>query len=231
MSEKTLPISEIFLSIQGEGKLCGVPSAFVRVSGCNLRCAWCDTPYASHRPEFTKMPVEDVAEAVLKMGCGHVVLTGGEPAIFGECGELCRRLKEAGKHITLETAGTFFVDFKADLLSISPKMSNSSPLGDSWRMEHDARRIQVGVLQKFLDLGREIQLKFVMQSPGDLVEIEQLLEKLKGWKREDVLLMPEGRNREVLRERGLWLAELCKKSGYRFCGRLHVELWGEKRGV
>jgi 7-carboxy-7-deazaguanine synthase len=226
-----LPISEIFLSIQGEGKLAGIPSAFIRVSGCNLRCAWCDTPFASHKPEFTLMTINQIVQFVVNMNCEHVVLTGGEPAIFPQCGQMCEQLKQHHKQITLETAGTVFVDFPVDLLSISPKLSNSSPLGDPWRLDHDARRTQMGVLQRLISANRDFQIKFVLQNPGDIVEIEQLLGHLTDWKKEDVLLMPEGRNRETLHERGLWIAELCKKTGYRFCPRLQVELWGDRRGV
>src|SRR6478752_7603525 len=99
-------LSELFYSIQGEGKLVGMPSVFVRASGCNLRCTWCDTPYASWEPEGEEMEVGSIVEKVQEFGRRHVVLTGGEPMIMPDVVELCDRLKEKDHHITIETAAT-----------------------------------------------------------------------------------------------------------------------------
>src|ERR1700689_5471254 len=107
-------ISEIFHSIQGEGKLMGVPSAFIRVSGCNLRCVWCDTPYASWEPTGENMAVGAIVDRVTETGAKHVVLTGGEPMIMPEIGELCGLLKSRGHHITIETAATVFSPVEID---------------------------------------------------------------------------------------------------------------------
>src|SRR5271170_4272381 len=101
-------LAEIFYSIQGEGKLTGVPSTFVRVSGCNLRCVWCDTPYASWAPEGEDAAVSEIVDRVRGLGARHVVITGGEPMIMPEIGELCEALKGAGHHLTMETAATVF---------------------------------------------------------------------------------------------------------------------------
>ena len=101
-----IKISEIFNSVQGEGSLTGTPSIFVRTSGCNLRCWFCDTRYASWEPEGDSLTVEGILESVRRWPTGHVVITGGEPMIFEDLPELCRGLKTAGKHITIETAGT-----------------------------------------------------------------------------------------------------------------------------
>src|SRR6185369_16496224 len=100
-------ISEIFYSLQGEGELTGVPSVFVRASGCNLRCAWCDTPYASWNPEGTQRSVAQIVTEVVSHGnAQHVVLTGGEPMIAKEIHLLAAELKKLGRHITIETAAT-----------------------------------------------------------------------------------------------------------------------------
>src|SRR5829696_7945417 len=99
-------VSEVFYSIQGEGELTGVPSVFVRTSGCNLRCSWCDTKYASWEPEGDELSVEAIVEKVLSYPARHVVLTGGEPLVAKGIRELAQRLHEAGWHITIETAGT-----------------------------------------------------------------------------------------------------------------------------
>src|SRR3712207_3366955 len=121
-----MKVSELFYSIQGEGKLAGVPSVFVRASGCNLRCAWCDTPYASWEPEGEDVPAEEIARRVAGYGARHVVLTGGEPMIMPDVAELCRRLKDAGHHLTIETAATVWKDVPLDLASLSPKLANST---------------------------------------------------------------------------------------------------------
>src|SRR6476646_3107711 len=102
-------LSELFYSIQGEGKLTGVPSVFVRASGCNLRCVWCDTPYASWTPEGEDVLVRQIVSRVHEFQAWHVVLTGGEPMIMPDFRELAEALSAEGKHITVETAGTFFV--------------------------------------------------------------------------------------------------------------------------
>src|SRR3954447_5882164 len=98
-----MKLSELFYSIQGEGKLVGVPSVFVRASGCNLRCVWCDTPYASWNPEGPERSVEEIVADVETFGAKHVVLTGGEPMIMGDVGELAEALRSRGRHITVET--------------------------------------------------------------------------------------------------------------------------------
>src|SRR6058998_3000737 len=98
-----MKVSELFYSIQGEGKLVGVPSVFVRASGCNLRCTWCDTPYASWEPEGGEITVDQIVEQVLAYRCRHVVLTGGEPMIMPDVEALCAALKTKGLHVTIET--------------------------------------------------------------------------------------------------------------------------------
>jgi len=144
----TLPISETFVSIQGEGKLTGVPSWFCRVAGCNLRCSWCDTPYASWSPEKTMRSVEALIAEAKSSGVVHAVLTGGEPMMFGELVALSRGLAEAGMHITVETAGTLTLPGLAcDLMSLSPKLANSTPTDDPrdpdgvWANRHEERRL------------------------------------------------------------------------------------------
>src|SRR5512138_2527058 len=119
-------IAEIFHSIQGEGKLAGVPSVFVRASGCNLRCVWCDTPYASWDPEGEHLAVDEIVRQVVDFGSQHVVLTGGEPMIMPDVAEVCAKLREAGKHVTIETAATIWKPVAVDLASLSPKLANST---------------------------------------------------------------------------------------------------------
>ena len=227
-------ISEIFYSIQGEGELSGMPSVFVRTSGCNLRCVWCDTPYASWNPEGEDMGIDMIVEEVEKHPCHHVVLTGGEPMIAKEMRDLAKRLKGRGKHITIETAGTVLPEgISCDLASISPKLANSTPpesKAHAWTAKHDALRLQPAVIQNWLEK-YHTQLKFVVQGESDLVEIDDLLKKLPHFKPEQVLLMPEGIDAKILKEKGLVVANICKSRGFRYCPRLHVELYGNKRGT
>ncbi|NBX59126.1 MAG: 7-carboxy-7-deazaguanine synthase QueE [Opitutaceae bacterium] len=228
-------ISEIFYSLQGEGELTGVPSVFVRTSGCNLRCNWCDTPYASWQPEGKQMTVGEIVAAVSPHPARHVVLTGGEPMIAPDIHALAAALKKLDYHITIETAATIApTGIACDLASLSPKLKNSSPderLDDTWRRKHENLRWQPEVVRAWLDRG-SYQLKFVVAQATDLIEIETLLTSLERQiPRAKVLLMPEGTTVEVLRARAVWLAELCKARGYRYAPRLHVELYGNKRGT
>lgn len=234
-------VSETFTSIQGEGVLTGVPSWFCRLSGCNLRCSWCDTPYASWAPEGEKRTVGDLLDEAGGTGLRHAVLTGGEPMIFPQLAPLCEGLKAAGVHITIETAGTVDRGVEFDLMSLSPKLSNSTPRGDprdengKWASLHEARRVDLCALQGLLDRsvpgsGRSRQLKFVVTGPSDLGEIEALLGRLRGWRPEEIMLMPEGVATPG-RERTGFVVEACLTRGWRYCHRLHIELFGDARGT
>jgi 7-carboxy-7-deazaguanine synthase len=223
-----LKIAELFYSLQGEGALIGVPSVFIRTSGCNLRCSWCDTPYTSWQPEGIELSLEQIVDDVKAYPARHVVVTGGEPMIMPDIVPLTERLRALGLHITVETAGTVFRPVVCDLMSISPKLSNSTPSGP-WAAQHDRLRIQPGTLIELMER-YPYQLKFVIAKPGDLEEVRALLETLRA-DRQRVILMPEGIDRDLLRERSQWLAEICKDEGFRFSPRLHVELYGNQRGV
>lgn len=227
-----MKIAEIFYSVQGEGSLVGMPSVFVRTSGCNLRCVWCDTPYTSWAPEGVDLTVEQILQQVSEFGSGHVVVTGGEPMIAPQVRELTSGLREQGLHITIETAGTVPVPVACDLMSISPKLRNSVPHsreGGRWEAQHERLRYQPAVLKELMT-AYPYQLKFVVAAEEDLAEIDLICVDL-GAPARHVILMPEGTDRDTLQRRGLWLTEVCKRKGYRFSPRLHVDLWGGKRGV
>jgi 7-carboxy-7-deazaguanine synthase len=229
-----MKLAELFFSIQGEGKLTGVPSVFVRASGCNLRCTWCDTPYASWNPEGKDVPVEAIVQQVLAHPAAHVVVTGGEPMIMPDIAELCAALKSAGKHITVETAGTVFADAQLDLASVSPKLANSTPTqreAGRFAPMHDRQRLNLPVLQRFIDTAPDFQLKFVVSSESDLTEIHALLGQIQHWQPADIQLMPEGANPATLAARAGWIADICKQTGFRYCPRLHIELFGNRRGT
>jgi 7-carboxy-7-deazaguanine synthase len=224
-----MKIAEIFYSIQGEGTLTGVPSVFVRTSGCNLRCAWCDTPYTSWEPQGEERDIESIAQEVERYGASHVVITGGEPMIAPQIDELTHRLKQ---HITIETAGTVDAHVRCDLMSLSPKLANSTPHTREegrWAARHDRLRYQPEILKRLTQLYPH-QLKFVITDPNDLTEVHAVVEAI-GVSKSRVLLMPEGIDSAILADRSRWLVEICKREGYRFSPRLQIDLWGNRRGV
>lgn len=230
-------ISEIFHSVQGEGLMAGVPSVFIRTSGCNLRCRWCDTPYTSWNPEGESMELDAIMTRVLGYGCRHAVLTGGEPMVASGIHELAAALRAEGIHITIETAATIAPRGIAfDLASLSPKLANSTPNHSSagaWSARHEETRLNPGVIRQWLEEG-PAQIKFVVSAVEDLPEIEELLNAVgavPGFTRDRVLLMPEGTDAQGLREKGPVLAEICIEHGFRFAPRLHIELFGNTRGT
>lgn len=231
----TLLISETFYSLQGEGELTGVPSVFIRTAGCNLRCNWCDTPYASWNPEGVERTVDDLVAEVRAHPARHVVLTGGEPMIAKNIRDLAAALRAAGQHITIETAATVPpAGIACDLASLSPKLGNSAPdsrLPETWRERHERTRWNPEAIRAWVD-GYTYQFKFVVSSPADVEELETLLGSLgREIPRHKILLMPETTSLERMRERAAWLGELCKAKGYRYAHRLHIELYGNKRGT
>jgi 7-carboxy-7-deazaguanine synthase len=227
-----MKIADIFFSVQGEGVLAGVPSAFVRTTGCPLHCVWCDTPYTSWEPQGEQISVADVLARLDAFGTRHVVVTGGEPLVAPGIVELCAALRGRGYHITVETAAVVFKPVACDLASLSPKLSSSVPherAGGRFALAHDALRWQPEVVRAFMD-HCDYQLKFVLDRPDDLGEVLGMLEQLPGVQPGKVLLMPQGITRAELAQRGLWVVELCKQHGFRYCPRLHVELYGNERG-
>ena len=227
-----MKIAELFYSLQGEGSLVGVPSFFIRTSGCNLRCSWCDTPYTSWEPEGCDMTIRQILNEVKAHPARHVVVTGGEPMIASEIIALTERLRGLGQHITIETAGTVFQPVACDLMSISPKLANSTPHerdSGRWAEQHERLRYQPEILRRLIQL-YPYQLKFVIADPSDLAQVNAIVSDM-GALRSRVVLMPEGVDAGVLAERGRWLAEIAKREGFRMTPRLHIDLWGNRRGV
>ena len=196
------------------------------------------------------MSVEAVLKKLTVWNCDHVVLTGGEPMTAPDLPELATVLKKQNKHITIETAGTILPNgTPCDLASISPKLSNSTPSPErdpAWAKKHEANRLQPEVISEWIRK-YPFQLKFVVSSENDLAEIKDLLSRLKTfvapplkrvWSEEgppvpfhQILLMPEGIDSKTLASRSPWLVEICKREGFRFCPRLHIELFGHTRGT
>lgn len=228
---ESLYINERFVSVQGEGLLTGVPSSFIRLSGCNLRCRWCDTPYTSWEAAGEHLDVSDVVRWAAEAGPRHVVVTGGEPLLQAAVEPLCAGLQDAGLHVTIETAGTVFRPVRADLLSVSPKLADSTPTEHAtWGPRHEQTRLQVTVLRQIL-ARYPVQLKFVVGPARDLDEIDTLLQQLPDVAPDRVLLMPEGRSVEAMDARMPLLVQACIERGWRLCDRLHVRLFGDTPGT
>lgn len=223
-----LRIAEIFTSIQGEGIWVGQPSTFIRVSGCNLRCVWCDTPYASWNPEGPVLSIDEIVDQVI---CEHVVLTGGEPMLFDGSTELCQKLREKGHTITVETAGTIYRELACDLMSISPKLANSDPIGDGWEVRHRETRANRDSLTQLAE-HYNCQWKFVVNPEANLDEqIKEIEEIIAPLAASQVLLMAEGTDANTLHHRERILVPVCIEKGWRLSPRLHVDLFGNTRAT
>jgi organic radical activating enzyme len=221
-----LVVSEVFgPTVQGEGPSLGRRAGFVRLGRCNLACSWCDTPYTwdwsrfDPAVELSRVDVAGVIAAVEAMDVPMVVVTGGEPllqqtALLGLFEAMAGRWR-----IEIETAGTIAPKPElvalVDQFNVSPKLANS---GNAL-----AQRLRPDVLRAFMDTGQAV-FKFVVAGVDDLDEVA-------GFGVGPVWIMPEGTSAAVLHERLAALADAVIERGWNLTTRLHVELWGDKRGV
>ncbi len=229
-------VSEIFYSIQGEGLLAGVPSVFIRLSGCPLRCKWCDTAYAWDPAEGDFMSISDIVNKVASFNCRHIVVTGGEPLEVDSLDKLLEQLTASGFHITLETAALKYSSIPCDLVSISPKLSNSYPDNIDLR-EYAKKCFNPQAVASYLNY-YDCQLKYVAATEEDVTEIIAVNEVIAGYSnfsaqelKNITLLMPKAAGRQQYREIAPQVAELALKYGFRFTPRLHVEFWGNTKGT
>ncbi|MEX2286619.1 MAG: 7-carboxy-7-deazaguanine synthase QueE [Planctomycetaceae bacterium] len=222
-------IAELFHSIQGEGKYAGTPSVFVRTTGCNLRCWFCDTPYTSWKPEGSIADWRSIADRALGYECEHVVITGGEPLLQPEVVPLTQMLRDAGRFVSIETAGTVFRPVAANLMSISPKLSNSAPRDEKRRGRHEAARDRHATIARLMD-EYDYQLKFVVDCPDDLHEIDEYVSRHANIVAENVYLMPQATTALELEEKTPWLTEAAASRGWKVSPRLHIEWYGNVRG-
>lgn len=239
-TEDGLPINELFYSLQGEGKLSGVPSVFIRTSGCNLRCWFCDSYHTSWEPAGNWLSIPDIISKVESYDdTNHVVITGGEPLIHEQTETLLKELDKRGYHTTIETNGTIQTDSPIDLLSVSPKLQTSTPTpekdpkGDGeWEEKHEQNRINIQTLATLYDR-YNTQLKFVITNKTDIAEINSLIGSLRTTTTQtipntNILLMPEGTTTEEISQTQTLTAELALKNGYRYTPRIHVDLWNDE---
>jgi len=228
-----MKVAEIYRSVQGEGFLSGQESVFVRASGCNLRCWYCDTPYASWTPEGEDLSVDEILARVDELDLSHVVLTGGEPMLFAELIPLSAGLREQGRHITIETAGTLYLPVDCDLMSISPKLANSSPNAQQapgWTARHERTRHAPAVVRRLID-EHAYQFKFVVDELMDCADVETYLREFPEIDRTRAMLMPQGIDADGLARQSEWLEPYCREHGLHFCPRRHIEWFGFVRGT
>ncbi|MDR1268246.1 MAG: 7-carboxy-7-deazaguanine synthase QueE [Planctomycetaceae bacterium] len=234
-------IVEIYQSKQGEGLWTGKYSIFVRTLGCALRCRYCDTPYAQQdRAENweeegeeengigANLSAEEIVGRVLLLELPHVVITGGEPMQSPEIVELTRLLKDFDYQITIETSGIVDAPVLCDLMSISPKLSNSTPLKTEHSISHEQNRFKPEIVQSLM-LRYNYQLKFVVDTPNDLNEIEEYLSQFHGVVAERVLLMPQAVNVKTMTEKATWIMPFCEQHGHQYCPRMQIIWYGNKR--
>jgi len=225
-----LKVSETFESLQGEGVSAGAPAIFVRLAQCNLHCVWCDTKYTwdferyRYADEVHELPAREVSQLVNASSSRRLVLTGGEPLLQQ------RALKEffaglaADILVEVETNGTIAPE--PESLGRVNQWNVSAKLGSAGDPEHF--RIRPEILAIFRDAGA--YLKLVVRHAEDYAEADALLARVE-WPNERVLLMPEASDREQLRARSFSVAEAARARGVRFSSRLHLELWGGRRGT
>ncbi|AQT69670.1 7-carboxy-7-deazaguanine synthase [Anaerohalosphaera lusitana] len=223
-------INEIFYCLQGEGKLAGTPSALIRLAGCPLRCRWCDTKYACPTTAGQPRTPEQILTEISEYPTRHAIVTGGEPLAQQDTPHLLQALEHAGMHVTIETCGIHYHEnIPCDLMSISPKLSNSTPDDPELASPHDAARLCPEILQKLID-NYDYQLKFVVDTPADLDEIAELLDSLNNVNPYKVFFMPQASTRDEYLQKSQLVAQICEKTGFKMSQRLHILLYDGQKG-
>lgn len=223
-------ISEIYESFQGEGPFAETPSLFIRTSGCNLRCSFCDTPYTSWEPEGEQISLREISGRIEATAVEHVVLTGGEPMLAPQLTELSEVCRNLGKVITIETAGTVDRSVECDLMAISPKMSNSVPETPQWSRRHEETRFQPAVIESLVTRYSSI-LKFVIDAESDVTEVAEYLQGFPMIDASQIWLMAQATESAALQQKAPMVKAAAEKFGYQYSPRLHVERFGSQRGV
>ena len=229
-------IIEIYQSKQGEGLWTGMHSVFVRTLGCLLRCRYCDTPYAQHgtddETEGAELSPDEIVGRVFLLDAPHVVMTGGEPMLSPEIVELTQLLKEYEYLVTIETSGVADADVRCDLMSISPKLSNSTPTDSSpeQREWHEKHRHRPDVVRSLI-ARYPYQLKFVVDTPDDLVEIKEYLKQVPDVLPHRVYLMPQAVDPDTMRTKAEWIMPFCTDHGFHYCSRMQLVWYENPRGT
>ena len=221
-------ISEVYVSIQGEAEHAGEPTVFVRLTGCNLRCWFCDTPFTSWEPDGLQRDWRDVLDEVLAFDVQHIDVTGGEPLLQPDVVPFTEALKRAGRFVTVETAGTVYRPVAADLMSISPKRPNSTPTG-AWAERHEAERDDPEVMGRLM-AEYDYQLKFVIDQPADFDDVARYLADYPHVPADRVWVMAQAIDAGGIEQRARWMQHEAARRGWRYSPRLHIERYGNVRG-
>ena len=229
-------IVEQFATIQGEGKYVGVPTYFIRTTGCNLRCEWdnpdksttkCDTPYTSWKAE--KGETLSVNYKGIPKEIEHIVITGGEPTLQMDLGDKVKEFIEDKYKVTIETNGTKYVNMHGAFISISPKLKSSYPLdGTAWVLHTKNNKFFEPISQYMKT--NDYQIKFVVNSKADIKEILMIKDSLK-IPLDKIYLMPQGITQKQFKERQKTIFDLCIKYGFNYTPRLHIDIFGNRRGI
>ena len=220
-TDLVLRVSEIFASVQGEGPSVGTPSVFVRLQGCSVGCAWCDTKYSWDARGGEALTLETVLERVKAAGAPNVVVTGGEPLEHPAFVALVEGLGTLGRRVEVETAGVAMPPpLGVDQWNVSLKLAHSGvPL---------ERRLVGPAIERFRQLGA--WFKFVVGDERDVDEV-LAIQACHGLPSERILLMPLGLRREEQQALMPRVIGWCTRHGFRFSPRLHILVWGPRRGV
>ena len=216
-----LRVSEIFVSVQGEGVTAGLPSVFVRLQGCSVGCRWCDTKYSWATDGGQETTVDRILETVAEAAVENVVVTGGEPLEHPAFAPLVHALKSRRHRVEVETAGTILPPgVFVDQWNVSLKLAHSNVA--------EEKRLNPEAIGAFRDLGA--WFKFVVASERDVDEVLaiQTAHRLTS---KHILLMPLGMQRDEQLERMPLVMAWCRRRGFRFSPRLHILAWGPQRGV
>jgi len=211
----TLPVSEIFYSIQGEGKLAGVPSTFVRLAGCPIQCPWCDTRYAWTLKNAKKIKIEEIIDIIRQYPADHVVLTGGEPFIHPGIALLAHKLMQQQFHVTIETSGFIYRKVECHLLSLSPKLPNSVPHRITFRP---------AILKRLITSVPDYQIKFVVANLKEVCQVTDIIDEYPFINRANVMLMPNAKTLKRYIPLAPKIAQWALLNKLKFCPRLHLEL-------
>ena len=246
--QKTVAVNEMYPCVQGEGKFTGIPHLLIRTTGCRLRCqfanSFCDTWHNSWKPEKGNTTFNDIIKLYKdNPQIKHTMLTGGGPLMNAQLAqEICRIAKSFRHHITIETEGSEFAQTVADCISLSPKLSNSTPrpgtimpylnreVTEKDKIQHEKWRTNTEAMLQLINSHPDYQLKPVISDEATLQEF-LILQKQLNVPNDKCWLMPEGMDNETLQKNRKWLVEFCTKFGYNYTDRLHVVIYGDKRGV
>ena len=236
-----MKILEETFTIQGEGRYTGVPSLFIRTTGCNLRCSWkgiddeitvCDTPYSSLYPEKGyNLDIDNVLEKLNNSNTKHVIITGGEPSMVSNLSEIANKFIYNEYKVTVETNGTIYhKNMHEAFMSLSPKLKSSYHQEIAhWKNIHKRNNNFTESCKKWMETN-DYQFKFVYSLENDLEEILQIQDKLK-IPNDKIYLMPQGISTEQFKqvEKSLW--NICSEKGFNFSQRVHINIFGNVRGI